>query len=83
VWLIGILSQEVSGLLPRYGPDELQEQVEKILEEAPADEHYVSAPLTKPGDSRQARGVPIVGGRGSLGGAIEGTVPHIDGIGDD
>lgn len=31
--------------------------------------------LTKPGDPRKLRGIPAIGGRGSLGGAMMGTRP--------
>jgi hypothetical protein len=33
-----------------------------------------------PGDAWRLRGLPAIGGRGSVGGATRGTVPHVDGV---
>jgi hypothetical protein len=31
-------------------------------------------------DAQRLRGIPAVGGRGSVGGAMRGTIPHVDGL---
>lgn len=40
-----------------------------------ADTHNLT--LTDPADARQLRGIPAVGGRGTLGGHINGTRPDL------
>jgi hypothetical protein len=65
-------------LHPRYRPEleaEHAERLRKIVEEAPPDGPPDSI-LTKPGDRRQARGVPIVG-RLAGDGSIPGTRPDL------
>jgi hypothetical protein len=37
-------------------------------------------PRAAPNDPARLRGLPAVGGRGLFGGAIRGTLPHIDGL---
>jgi hypothetical protein len=68
----------VSRLLARYRRDELEAEhdarVRRIIEEAPPD--GPPARLTKPGDRRQARGVPIVG-RLAGDGSMPGTRPDL------
>ena len=69
-------------LLPRYREVELDHrerqlspEVEKALREA-ADEELVTAnPYAAAGDPQRLRGLPAIGGRGSIGGAIAGTRP--------
>jgi hypothetical protein len=39
-----------------------------------------TARTSLPGDPMKLRGIPAVGGRGSVGGAIRGTLPHVDGL---
>lgn len=49
------------------------EQLQRLIDE-PDD----VKPGTLPGDLRALRGIPAIGGRGSLGGAIPGTRPGED-----
>ena len=63
----------VSVLLPRFRPDEIAAEHRETMrkaEEAPARTHHVSAV-----DRWRLRGIPAVGGRDSVGGAIPGTNP--------
>lgn len=39
-----------------------------------------TARSTLGGDPQRLRGVPCVGGRGTIGGAIRGSLPHVDGF---
>ena len=48
---------------------------EAILNTPEAEMPKPKSALTKPGDPAQLRGIPVVGGRGSFGGAIKGTQP--------
>jgi hypothetical protein len=66
-------------LHPRYRPEleaEQEAQLRKIVEEAPAEDGPPGSILTKPGDRRQARGVPIVG-RLAGDGSMPGTRPDL------
>jgi hypothetical protein len=40
----------------------------------------VAASATLAGDPVKLRGLPAVGGRGSVGGAVKGTLPHVAGL---
>jgi hypothetical protein len=66
-------------LHPRYRPEleaEQEAQVRQIVEEAPGEDGPPGSILTKPGDRRQARGVPIVG-RLAGDGSMPGTRPDL------
>jgi hypothetical protein len=72
-------------LLARFERYKLEVEHAKILAKALQENPDARMPAKSrrlPGDRAAARGVPIVGGRGSFGGAIRGTVPHIDGLKD-
>jgi hypothetical protein len=69
-------------LLPRFHRIELDHQeqplspeVEKALRESAEVELVTANPYAAAGDPQRLRGLPSVGGRGSLGGAIAGTRP--------
>lgn len=51
---------------------------EAILNTPEAEMPKPRSALTKPGDPAQLRGIPVVGGRGSFGGAISGTQPEAE-----
>jgi hypothetical protein len=56
---------------------EAREQVERILLEVGSEAAGAAA---FPGDAWRLRGLPAIGGRGSVGGAIRGSLPHVDGV---
>jgi hypothetical protein len=57
----------------------LARQVAAIALEA--NEPLPTAPAaTKAGDPLKLRGLPAVGGRGSVGGAVRGSLPHVAGL---
>jgi hypothetical protein len=53
---------------------------EAILSTPDADLPKPRSALTKPGDPAQLRGIPVIGGRGSFGGAMKGTQPLAEAI---
>ena len=57
---------------------EAREQVDRILLEVGSENATNAAAL--PGDAWRLRGLPAVSGRGSVGSAIRGSVPHVDGV---
>ncbi len=56
----------------------LSPEVEKALRESATEEELKANPFAAAGDRRRLRGLPAIGGRGSLGGAIAGTLPHVE-----
>lgn len=65
--------------LRRFALEQAQsELLAELAREAP--EGVRLRPGALPGDPAGLRGVPVVGGRGSMGGATRGSIPHIDGV---
>jgi hypothetical protein len=72
-------------LLARFERTRLEIEHAKILAKALQENPDARMPAETgrlPGDAQALPGIPAIGGRGSIGGAIRGTVPHIDGLGD-
>lgn len=63
----------------------LNDELLTELRNADPDEPERPTQATAPGDRVRLRGIPAVGGHGSLGGALRGTVPgsdeHLDSLG--
>lgn len=55
--------------------DRMERLKARILLEVGADLPAEARPGSAPGDARQLRGIPVVGVRGGMGGAIAGTRP--------
>ena len=82
--LASVVSDE-HHLLPRFRGVELDHreqqlcpEVEKALRESATEEELKANPFAAAGDPQRLRGLPAIGGRGSLGGAIAGTLPHVE-----
>jgi hypothetical protein len=63
----------------------MQQQQARLVAELAreVDQPMPSPQASLPGDPQRLRGLPAVGGRGSIGGHIRGTSPHIDAFGQD
>jgi hypothetical protein len=57
---------------------ELARQVAAFALEA--EQPLPSPRASLPGDGQKLRGIPAIGGRGSVGGAIRGSLPHVAGL---